>query len=66
MSDLHLKPAATGALMGDKAVAVPALDAGASAATSSRSSAEARTQRRRLNATRLVFEDSGFRLFRVY
>jgi hypothetical protein len=66
MTDLNLKPAATGAFLGDKAVAVPALDAGASAASSSRASAGARTQRRRLNATRLHFEDSGFRLFRVY
>jgi hypothetical protein len=66
MNDLNLKPAAAGALMGDKAVAVPALDAGASAASSSRAGAGARTMRRRLNATRLVFEDSGFRMFRVY
>jgi hypothetical protein len=66
MNDLNLKPAATGALLGDKAVAVPSLDVGTSATSSYRISAAARTHRRRLNATRLVFEDSGFRLFRVY
>jgi hypothetical protein len=66
MNDLNMKPAAAGALTGDKGVAVPALDAGTSAASSSRAGASGRSQRRRLNATRLVLEDSGFRLFRVY
>jgi hypothetical protein len=66
MSELNFKPAIGASLAGDKTVAVPALDAGASIAGISRSNGLGRLQRRRLNATRLQFEDSGFRLFRVY
>ncbi len=66
MSELNFKPALAASLAGDKTVAVPALDAGATTASTSRSSGLGRMQRRRLNATRLQFEDSGFRLFRVY
>lgn len=66
MSELNFKPALAASLAGDKTVAVPALDAGASIASTSRFSGLGRMQRRRLNATRLQLEDSGFRLFRVY
>jgi hypothetical protein len=66
MSDLNLKPAAIGSFQGDKGIAVPALDAGNGVSSTSRVYVGARAQRRRLNATRLQFEDSGFRLFRVY
>ena len=66
MNALNFKPAVGASLAGDKTVAVPALDAGASIASTSRSNGLGRMQRRRLNATRLQLEDNGFRLFRVY
>lgn len=66
MSDLNLKPSAIGSFQGDKVIAVPALDAGSGVASTARLHVGARAQRRRLSATRLQFEDSGFRLFRVF
>lgn len=66
MSELNFKPATLGGLAGDKSVAVPALDAGASAGSGARPGAQARRQRRRFSSTRLKLEDSGFRPFRVY
>ncbi|MFM2289631.1 MAG: hypothetical protein RL684_2774 [Pseudomonadota bacterium] len=66
MSDLNLRPAAIGSFQGDKGIAVPAMDAGNGVDSTARTYMGGRSQRRRLNATRLQFEDSGFRLFRVY
>jgi hypothetical protein len=66
MSELNFKPEFGNSYSGDKAVPVPALDAGATTASNPRFNALGRTQRRRLNATRLQFTDTGFRLFRVY
>lgn len=66
MSELNFKPDANTGYTGDKAVAVPTLDAGATSASNPRLNAPGRMQRRRMNATRLQFADTGFRLFRVY
>jgi hypothetical protein len=66
MSELNFKPEFSKGYSGDKAVPVPALDAGVITASNPRLNALGRMQRRRLNATRLQFEDTGFRLFRVY
>lgn len=66
MSELNFKPDAAKGYSGDRAVPVPALDAGVTIAGNPRPSAPGRTQRRRLNATRLQLDDTGFRLFRVY
>jgi hypothetical protein len=66
MSELNFKPDATRGYTGDKAVPVPALDAGVTHASNPRQGALGRMQRRRLNATRLQLEDTGFRLFRIY
>ena len=64
MSNLNFKPATGGGLAGDKSVAVPALIAGAPADSNIRGKSQ--SSRRRLNATRLQLEDTGFRLFRVF
>lgn len=64
MSNLNFKPATGSGLAGDKSVAVPALNADALVGSSVRSKSQA--SRRRLNATRLQLDDSGFRLFRVF
>ena len=66
MSELNFKPGFNQSYSGDRAVPVPALDAGATTASNPRLNALGRMQRRRLNATRLQFEDTGFRLFRIY
>ncbi len=64
MSVLNFKPAAGGGFAGDRTVAVPALDVGASA-SAARVGAPARQQRRRVNALRFS-SDGGFRPFRVF
>ena len=66
MSELNFKPDFGKSFSGDRAVPVPALDAGETTASNPRLDAQGRMQRRRLNATRLQFEDTGFRLFRIY
>ena len=66
MSELNFKPEFSTSYSGDKAVPVPALDAGETTASNPRPGTLGRMQRRRLNATRLQLEDTGFRLFRIY
>ena len=66
MSELNFKPELDQSYSGDRAVPMPALDAGVITASNPRLNTLGRMQRRRLNASRLQFEDSGFRLFRVY
>jgi hypothetical protein len=66
MSALNFKPSAEPSPAVETTVAVPALDAGANDASMSRQGEMARQQRRRSAATRLQFEDEGFRLFRIY
>ena len=65
MSELNFKPAAGGGFAGDKTVSVPALDASTATIGTTRESAQARQQRRRLNVLRYTI-DPGFRLFRVF
>ena len=65
MSELNFKPAAGGGFAGDKTVSVPALDASTAITSTTRESAQARQQRRRLNVLRYTI-DPGFRLFRVF
>ncbi len=66
MSELNFKPELDRSHSGDRAVPMPALDAGVITASNPRLNPLGRMQRRRLNATRLQFEDTGFRLFRIY
>ena len=66
MSELNFRPELDKSYAADRAVAMPALDAGVITASHPRLNTLGRMQRRRLKASRLQFEDTGFRLFRVY
>ena len=66
MSALTFKPEAAVERVGEKTLAVPALQIGVPATLALRSAKSAHGLRSRFNATRLQVGDDGFRLFRVY